>query len=440
MNIVDAVGQKLGAVRVKNTKILGVVTPVFRVYEYTLRSDLAFIESIQRQNDTHCLIQWWCIGDGQLNSNYVPNDFAVTGLDGQEAIAFLNEYERFKTKTIWQNLRMGMNIGYSPELFLQSDGKIVPPSDFLSKRGIKMVNDARTEHTYYRGFRAQPWVIAGGCLEERANLLWSNLQTMLTKGKTVYPQLKFSPSSLVKIDPLLLEKAADDQVIFGDAGTNNLNIYGIKQPKPDYRKVLTRPASGPIHLGITRKVAEDNTKILVRALDAIIGVACVSLFASFDDPKRREYVGAAGSYRIHEHGLEYRTLSNAWMLHPVIHHLVVDIARKTAAFGFLGHMKLWNATEEETIDTIMTCNVDKARDILSRNRDMFLQVIQSVHRHDEREAAIVNHVFMHGLESLCADPLNIERNWGLNNTAIWRAQRYDRWYQAKAPADLGYKI
>src|ERR1019366_5440055 len=103
-----------------------------------------------------------------------------------------------------------------------------------------------------------------------------------------------------------------------------------------------------------------ETKInMVKAMDAIAGVACVALFAKYDNPIRRQYYGLPGEYRLPKHGLEYRALSNAWLIHPLIMNLVIDFARKAAIMGKEGLFSKWKATEQETIDCITNCDVAK---------------------------------------------------------------------------------
>jgi hypothetical protein len=63
-----------------------------------------------------------------------------------------------------------------------------------------------------------------------------------------------------------------------------------------------RTTGGHIHFGIGKRDDETVSR-MVKALDAIIGVACVSLFDGIDDPRRRRMYGLAGEYRLPEYGV-----------------------------------------------------------------------------------------------------------------------------------------
>ena len=159
-------------------------------------------------------------------------------------------------------------------------------------------------------------------------------------------------------------------------------------------------------------LSSDKTRIerYVKALDKILGVACVSLFANFDDPRRRTMYGLAGEYRLPSHGLEYRTLSNVWLAHPLLFMMVYELARKTIGMAEVKMMEAWDATEEETINCINECDVEKAREILMRNRDVFTALLSSI---NSREADNMFKIYYLGLESIIKDPTDILGNWSI---------------------------
>jgi hypothetical protein len=99
--------------------------------------------------------------------------------------------------------------------------------------------------------------------------------------------------------------------------TPDYNAYTMAEnPKPD-NKTTMRTASGHVHIGFTEG-ADPNSEehmircsTLIKQLDVYLGLP--SLF--FDsDVKRRKMYGQAGSFRPKPYGVEYRVLSNAWLL------------------------------------------------------------------------------------------------------------------------------
>jgi hypothetical protein len=99
--------------------------------------------------------------------------------------------------------------------------------------------------------------------------------------------------------------------------TPDYNAYTMQEnPKPD-NKTTMRTASGHIHIGFTEG-ADPNSEehmircsTLVKQLDVYLGLT--SLFFDHDKMRRKMY-GQAGSFRPKPYGVEYRVLSNAWLL------------------------------------------------------------------------------------------------------------------------------
>jgi len=97
----------------------------------------------------------------------------------------------------------------------------------------------------------------------------------------------------------------------------DFNAYtGKANEKPDGDRPF-RTASGHVHVGWTDDAdiySGSHTGIchtLVKELDFYLGLP--SLFYD-SDTKRRSMYGKAGCYRPKKYGVEYRTLSNAWLL------------------------------------------------------------------------------------------------------------------------------
>lgn len=238
-----------------------------------------------------------------------------------------------------------------------------------------------------------------------------------------------------------LKNAKDEHVEFGC--NPSLNVYGGYGIKAPGREVPFRSAGGHIHFGIGKKT-DEQIKNIVTALDAIVGVACTSLFQGMENPKRRSMYGLAGEYRLPRHGLEYRTLSNAWLSHPVIMHLVFDLSRKALMLGQLGLLeKNWNATQDEVIRCIQTCDVELAQKILLRNKKTFQDLVFEMHKgyYADAEIDAVFNIFMKGIGSVIADPKNLEKNWALSGkNDNFPSDHIGEWSMARASIMSGKKI
>jgi len=95
-------------------------------------------------------------------------------------------------------------------------------------------------------------------------------------------------------------------------------------PRPDVNTPF-RTASGHVHIGWTNGVDINDEghleacRALTKALDLYLGVP--SLTWDRDD-RRRSLYGAAGAFRPKHYGMEYRVLSNKWIMNPTLRKLV----------------------------------------------------------------------------------------------------------------------
>ncbi len=121
---------------------------------------------------------------------------------------------------------------------------------------------------------------------------------------------------------------------FSRLGCNpDYNAYTeAPNPSPDAQMPF-RTGSGHVHIGWT---SDKNTSSLehfnvcvrlVKELDYYLGLP--SLLWDRDD-RRRELYGQAGAFRPKPYGLEYRVLSNAWLLKPEIAGFVFERAQMAA--------------------------------------------------------------------------------------------------------------
>lgn len=247
---------------------------------------------------------------------YVPNDFEMR--KGRKTKAFEKLFDEY----IIKNMRLGKvnSIGSDPEMFIEDkDGVVVPAFTFLgskkepNKGTVPADNsNSRVNNIYWDGFQAEFDTTANECLGWHSDSIRqgiAGLYDLLPKGA------KLSTKPTIDVPPSMLLEAKEEHVQFGCMPS--YNVYGMKGLALDGRDVPFRSAGGHIHFGIGKQTHE-SVAPMIKALDAILGVACVSLFAGIDDPRRRTMYGLAGEYRLPDHGVEYRTLSNAWMCHPAI--------------------------------------------------------------------------------------------------------------------------
>lgn len=318
-------------------------------------------------------------------------------------------------------------LGSDPEIFCEDEkGIVIPAFNFLSSKADKTTLTAignpsysNAEHgnkpLYWDGFQAEFETSAQHCLGWHVDSVHLGLRGLYEHLMKYNPKGKLSSRTVMYVTQDMLDNAAPEHVAFGCMPSKN--AYGLGGLQSEGRDVLFRPAGGHIHFGIGKHSDEYYTQI-VKTLDAIIGVACVSLFQSFDNPERRKLYGLAGEYRTPPHGLEYRTLSNAWLTHPLIMNLVFDIARECVHLGMVGALStVWNATEQETVECIMQSDVKKSQEILVRNKETMFNIFHkcyNINNNLEHKEFIFN-IFMNGIQSIIKDPNNLVGNWNLEN-------------------------
>lgn len=338
----------------------------------------------------------------------------LAGARGQELLDIWNS--KLEKSFSPMAYRLGCTSGADPEIFvLDAKGKVIPAWTFLGskEKPTKFESgDGYKESAYWDGFQAEFTTPAGvTCLVRMCDTVRSGLkaiyQAMPKKGK-------LSIKSVVEVDPKVLGEAKEEHVAFGCAPSKN--AYGLRGNTQSGRVVPYRFAGGHIHMGINEESKKNIPKI-VKALDTVLGVGCVSLFAGLDNPIRRQFYGQAGEYRTPPHGLEYRVLSNAWLCHPVIFHLVFDTARAVAGLVEDGFelSDFWQSNQQSTLDTIMNSDVDQARKILRGNEKVFQRILGMATGHTE----LAYRVFYNGLGDLVKNPGDIAGNWKLESDSAW---------------------
>lgn len=355
----------------------------------------------------------------------------LTGRMGKELEAELKAHKRSRIRD-WVRAP-GMSLGSDPEVFVTTkDNKgvetIIPAFTFLpgKKKPLTLSKEVdpsgayKGNTAYWDGFQAEFTTNPTTCLQYQTEELRRSMLMLHQAVKKHNSKADLSISSVLPVPDGALETGKDEHVEFGCMPS--LNAYGLEGDKTPGRQVALRFAGGHLHMGIGNEKVYNNEQVarIAKAMDKILGVACVSLFEGYDIPIRRQYYGLPGEYRRPAHGIEYRTLSNAWLIHPTVTNLVVEIARCAIGFGCSGMEECWNSPEEETIEAITKSDVALARQILERNRMVFESVVDQ--RGLAGSTAQVYAFVMGGMEGKLKNPRSIALNWDLDDN---RTRLYD---------------
>lgn len=115
------------------------------------------------------------------------------------------------------------------------------------------------------------------------------------------------------------------------------------------KKTNFRSAGGHVHLGAPRGVLQDGfgQVFTIRMLDLFLGLPLIIVGQDETAQARRKLYGKAGRHRRPNHGLEYRTPDNYWLVSPTLVGLVYDLCQITLDFVDSGkHWKFWMVEDD----------------------------------------------------------------------------------------------
>lgn len=325
------------------------------------------------------------------------------------------------------NKRFHRTVGSDPEIFAVSGkGDLIPSFHFL---GSKKDSDFYNNPGYWDGYQGEFVTDPSTCLE----LLTNSTQRALRYIQTKLDSLNHPDGgklTLKNVFDIPQERLTKDNPKYVKFGCNpSLNVYGEEPMSVDYRSVHFRSAGGHLHFSVDNK---KDIPDMVKMLDKTLGIICVAMFQYYDEPRRRALYGRAGEYRRPPYGFEYRVLSNAWLAHPALVHLVYDLARNV--LGQVGAdselNKLWDVTEDEVRTCINFCDVEMAKSILKRNEQGLNLILNSLPAlYDYTEPVKVQkgelagakteawkNVIFRGVHKFLRNPDFLSEAWQLTNT------------------------
>ena len=270
----------------------------------------------------------------------------------------------------------GCSVGADPEVFAVDDkGIIIPAFSFLPSK--------EEGNPYWDGFQAEftTNTKAKGnsqCLAYHTDDVQVGLSNVWKKLRKKFPDAKLTWKSVLDIPTTIMDLASEKHVELGCAPSRNAYPSIKALQITDGRSLPIRFAGCHMHFGIGKMVIDTMDRI-VKMIDAIYGIASVSLFSGMEDPRRRMFYGRAGEYRLPPHGLEYRVTSSAMLAHPVLYHLCFDVARICVYLGM--HIPspalIWNYEgDDQIVEIINTYDVRAARRLLKKNTDFLEYLIK----------------------------------------------------------------
>lgn len=346
-----------------------------------------------------------------LKYNGISIDNKLVNFNEQEIASAIvcEKFELNVNKYLIQ--RCEHNTGADPEFFVNDkNGNLLPAFKFLGSKSKPSFGSAHNK-IYWDGYQAEFETKSWSCHSSFVDEIFHGLQGIL---KMAGPGASISNKTVVDVSLEEMKTLPKEFVQFGCMPSfNAYNMNGLSMPGEE---TPYRSAGGHIHFGFSG-IQPDVAIKVVKALDAIVGIMGVSALAKWDDPRRRKMYGLAGEYRLPPHGLEYRALSNAWMFHPVLAHIFLDISRRVAMLA-KHNLFFFSESEEEVIHIINECNIVAARRMIERNKKLFMEIIEFCYQnqHDyvynkDIHSAIYD-LIISGADKYFND--NINSNWKLH--------------------------
>jgi hypothetical protein len=205
---------------------------------------------------------------------------------------------------------MEIKIGCDPEVFVRQQGT------FKSAYGL------------IQGDKANPQPVRNGAVQVDGMALEFNIVPALTEDQFAYnvqdvfnqlklmvPDYEIVTVPVAQFDPAYMAAQPMEALELGCDPDFNAWHQGAVNQKPNGDRPM-RTASGHIHIGwtdgqnINDGEHQANCNEVAKQMDFFLGLPSL---AYDDDKLRRSMYGKAGCVRYKAYGVEYRTLSNAWL-------------------------------------------------------------------------------------------------------------------------------
>ena len=201
-------------------------------------------------------------------------------------------------------------VGCDPEIFVKREGQFVSAHGLIEgnkqepkrvPRGAVQVDGMALEFNINPAATEQQFV--------------GNVKAVMQTLANMVPGYELAPVPVAHFSKEYIESQPPVARELGCEPDFNAYTGGVNL-KPDAERPM-RTASGHVHIGWTKDqdiFSQDHIEAChaaVKQCDIVLGLA--SLFYD-SDTERRSMYGKAGCLRYKPYGVEYRTLSNAWLL------------------------------------------------------------------------------------------------------------------------------
>ena len=257
---------------------------------------------------------------------------------------------------------MEILVGCDPEMFVMKDGV------FMSAFGL-IKGDKKNPQRVNKGAVQ----VDGMALEFNIDPAASedefciNINDVMAQLKAMVPGYEHVTVPVATFDPAYMAAQPKEALELGCDPDYNAWLQRANE-RPDGDRPF-RTASGHVHIGWTNgmDIGDDNHRyqcnMAVKQMDFYLGLGSL-LYDG--DTKRREMYGKAGACRYKPYGVEYRTLSNAWLNSDALKRWVYRAVQKGMADLIEG--RILESKYGDIQDIINTSNIKEAKAIIKAEK------------------------------------------------------------------------
>lgn len=255
--------------------------------------------------------------------------------------------------------KMKFLVGADPELFLRKGNR------FFSAHGM-IPGDKHNPHKVDGGAVQ----VDGMALEfnidpaENEEQFLNNIAKVRATLESMVPGFKVVAEPTARFPHEYMQQQPLESKVLGCDPDYNAWDSGRRNPKPN-GEVDFRTGAGHVHIGwcsnvdVMNQDHRDGCILATKQLDCVLGLG--SLLYDSDNTRRTMY-GKAGAFRPKPYGVEYRTLSNAWLQSKELTSWVYNSTVK-ALHRLAGGERLW-----EWCDYDIPQLINDPRNLASRRR------------------------------------------------------------------------
>jgi hypothetical protein len=279
------------------------------------------------------------------------------------------------------------SLGTDPEVFVvNGEGVVIPAYGFLIAKSTSTSAGAQATsyharaygRPYWDGFQGEFTTVPFACIAHLTDCIQAGLDAVYDAAIAKYPDAKLVATPVLPIPGDMLRTAEDKHVELGCMPSEN--VYGHQGAYPGTgRELPIRFAGLHVHMAIQAGEQRQQIPSIIRMMDKLCGVTSVAALQGLEDSIRRRYYGLAGEHRLPKHGLEWRVLSSAVLWHPAMVHLHFNLARVAAQLAQAGLSTLWQGSDEESVDIINNLDIEGAKAVIQRNRELFIGVLKDTY-------------------------------------------------------------